>query len=138
VFVLIPTWDIVPGKLYFQHLCEKEGGIKVLKTVEVDKSYFMPSGQPDEKQLSRSFAIVHKDDRQYSRIFHIAKFESVLRDRQSNEVLGINVHLAHYGGWLAAYLFPQSSPTKCAGYSPYRDVWTEVIKPKPTGSERGK
>jgi hypothetical protein len=135
--VLIPTWDIIPGWLYFNHLCAKEGGIKVFKTVEVDKSYFQPSGQVDEKKLSSSsnFVIEHKDDRRYSPIFHIAKFESVLQDKQTSEVLGIDVHLLHYGGWLNAYLFPQGSPSKCAGYSPYRDVWTEVIKPKSASPE---
>lgn len=140
VFVLIPTWDIIPGRLYFNHLCEKDGGIKVFKTVEVDKSYLTPNGQPDEKKLSMSssFIIVHKDDREYSPIFHIAKFERVLQDKQTNEVLGIDVHLVHYGGWLNAYLFPQGPPTKCAGYSPYRDIWTEVIKPKSGNAEGGK
>lgn len=34
VFALIPTWDILPGRLYFNHLCETEGGLKVYKTVE--------------------------------------------------------------------------------------------------------
>lgn len=71
IFVLIPTWDVIPGRLYFQHLCEKEAGIKVFKTVEVDKSYLTPNGQPDEKRLSMSsrFVMVRKDDREYSSIF---------------------------------------------------------------------
>lgn len=137
VFVLIPTWDIVPGWLYFSHLCEKEGGIKVFKAAEVDKSYFQANGQPDENKLSMSsmFTVLHKDNREYSPIFHIAKFESVLHDKQANEVLAVDVHLAHYGGWLYAYLFPQGPPAKCASYSPYRDVWTEAIRLKPAGSE---
>lgn len=137
IFVLIPTWDIVPGWLYFNHLCEKEGGIKVFKTIEVDKSYFQSNGHPDEKKLSISnrFMIARKDDRVYSAVFHVAKFETVLHDKQTNEVLAVDVHLAHYGGWLNAYLFPQGPPTKCAGYSPYRDVWTEVIKLEPAISE---
>jgi hypothetical protein len=140
VFVLIPTWDIVPGRLYFSHLCEREGGIKVFKTVELDKAYFLPNGQPDQTKLSMSdnFAMVRMDDRGYSPIFHIARFESALHDKQNDEVLGVDVHLAHYGGWLNAYLFPQGPPTRCAGYSPYRDVWTEIIRPKSTSSEGGK
>jgi len=35
VFVLIPTWDIIPGWLYFEYLCQKEGGQKIYKTVEL-------------------------------------------------------------------------------------------------------
>jgi hypothetical protein len=54
VFVLIPTWDIIPGWLYFNHLC-KEAGVKVLKTVEVDKSYFLPNGEPNQERLKEVY-----------------------------------------------------------------------------------
>lgn len=33
IFVLIPMWDVVPGWLYFRHLCETDGGVKVYKSV---------------------------------------------------------------------------------------------------------
>src|SRR5262249_52622674 len=139
VFVLIPTWDILPGWLYFNYLCKKVGGIKVFKTVEVDKSYFQPNGQPDEKKLSSSgeFIIEHKDERSYSPIFHIAKFESVLRDKQTGEILGVDFYLSHHGGWLNASFGAQGPTTRCSEYSPYRSVWTEVLKPNSSNSEGG-
>lgn len=34
IFLLIPTWDIIPGKIYFNHLCKTEGGVKIYRTVE--------------------------------------------------------------------------------------------------------
>lgn len=130
VFVLIPTWDIVPGQLYFQYLCKEESGIKVLKQVETERSYFKPNGQPDEEKLANHFKSSIKVDKYYSLIFHITRFESSLQDKKTGEVLGVSVQLSHHGGWLNAYLFPVGSGTWCAGYSPYQDVWTEVIKPK--------
>lgn len=39
VFILIPTWDVIPGKLYFNHLCENEAGLKIYKTVEGVEGY---------------------------------------------------------------------------------------------------
>ncbi len=39
VFVLIPTWDIIPGKLYFNSLCENQAGLKTYKTVEGVEGY---------------------------------------------------------------------------------------------------
>lgn len=39
IFILIPTWDVIPGKLYFKQLCEKEGGLKIYKTVEDVEGY---------------------------------------------------------------------------------------------------
>ncbi len=40
VFVLIPTWDIIPGRFYHQHVCETQGGVQVYKTVEVGQGLF--------------------------------------------------------------------------------------------------
>ena len=40
VFVLIPTWDVVPGWLYLQYLCKTEGGVKVYKSVEGVEGFF--------------------------------------------------------------------------------------------------
>lgn len=130
VFALIPIWDIIPGHLYFQHLCEKEAGTKVFKVFEIDKSYFKPNGHPDEKKLAEHFKSSTNVDRYYSSIFHITKFESSLQDRKTGEVLGVDVQLSYHGGWINANMFPVGSGTWCAGYSPYRDVWTEVFKPK--------
>lgn len=42
-FVLIPTWDIIPGKIYFNHLCETEGGLKIYKTVEGVEGLYLDS-----------------------------------------------------------------------------------------------
>lgn len=43
-FVLIPTWDIIPGKLYFDHLCKTEGGLKIYKTVEGVEGLYQAEG----------------------------------------------------------------------------------------------
>ena len=33
VFILIPTWDIIPGKIALNHYCKNEGGIKIYRSV---------------------------------------------------------------------------------------------------------
>src|SRR5436309_15436428 len=50
IFVLIPTWDIVPGWLYFAYLCNTEGGQKIYKTVEVGPQYFLKLGERDRSK----------------------------------------------------------------------------------------
>jgi hypothetical protein len=35
-FILLPTWDVIIGKIYFDHLCKTEGGLKVYKNVQAD------------------------------------------------------------------------------------------------------
>lgn len=39
IFILIPTWDVIPGKIYFNHLCKSEAGLKIYKTVEGVEGY---------------------------------------------------------------------------------------------------
>src|SRR5207247_9250009 len=51
VFVLIPTWDVIPGQLYFNHLCKTEAGQKIFKTVEVSPQYIL---KPSERDRSKS------------------------------------------------------------------------------------
>src|SRR5437773_872909 len=52
IFVLIPTWDIIPGWLYFAYLCNTAGGQKIYKTVELSHEYFLKAGEPDRSQRS--------------------------------------------------------------------------------------
>lgn len=129
VFVLIPTWDILPGHLYFNYLCEKEAGTAVLKKVEVEKEYFLSDGRPDELKLADRFTQPQTFDRDFSTLFHIARFESTIQDKQSGEILGRAISLSHYGGWLFAYIFPLGSAATCPERV-HTAIWNEVIKPK--------
>ena len=43
VFILIPTWDVILGRLYFYSLCMTEGGQNIYKTVEINKEYYSPN-----------------------------------------------------------------------------------------------
>lgn len=35
-FIFLPTWDVIIGKVYFNHLCKTEGGLKVYKNIQAD------------------------------------------------------------------------------------------------------
>jgi hypothetical protein len=132
VFVLIPTWDIIPGYLYFHNLCSRETGIKVFKTVEVEQSFFKTAGDPDEDKLSELFGRSMKVNRNFSEVFHIMKMESSIQDKRTGEVLGTATDLTYYGGWVWAKLFPQSPVTVCpVERSVHVAKWREVFTPKP-------
>jgi len=34
IYILVPTWDTIPGKITFRYLCYKEGGEKIFKTAD--------------------------------------------------------------------------------------------------------
>src|SRR5206468_2401208 len=50
VFVLIPTWDIVPSWLYFEYLCQTEGGQKIYKAVELPEEFLLKAGELDRSR----------------------------------------------------------------------------------------
>ncbi len=53
VFILIPTWDIIPGKIALAHYCEREGGIKVYRSVEGVEGFLIRGGTAYEEYFSR-------------------------------------------------------------------------------------
>ena len=115
VFLLVPTWDIIPSRLYFKHLCEHEAGVKAFKIVETDKSYFKQDGKPDDKQLLEHYAQFSKHDPRFSSWAHITKIEGAIQDKQTNELLGTVTDFVYYGGWFGSRIDPMS-PVTCPAY----------------------
>lgn len=44
VMLLIPTWDIIPGRYHFNKLCEKDAGLHVYDTAKIDGLYIEYGG----------------------------------------------------------------------------------------------
>lgn len=131
VFVLIPTWDVIPGQLYHGHLCETEGGIKVFKTLEVDRTYFLPDGQPDEEKLRELIEEQVITDRDFSKILHITKDQISLFDRQAGVPIGTAVDFWYYGGWFMKMILPDASSRICPGYPHHTmpsSLWRKVVR----------
>ncbi|MCC9002318.1 MAG: hypothetical protein LM549_06805, partial [Candidatus Competibacter sp.] len=98
LFVLLPTWDIIPSRLYFEHLCETEGGINVSRTVEVDQSYFGSDGVPDDKKLLDRYVQSSRWHPDFSSWAHITKIEGAIQDRETGELLGTAIDYLYGGG----------------------------------------
>lgn len=141
VSALIPLWDVIPGQLYFNHLCETQAGAKVIKTVYVDKSYFTATGKPDQKLLADQYSETSKFDREFFTLFRIEKIERAIQDKQSGEVLGTGMNFSYRGGWFSRFLFVDGGATLCPDYRYFGEsavMWQGVIKPKPSSTEGGK
>ena len=48
-FILIPTWDIVPGKIALAHYCDKEGGIKIYRSIDGVEGFLSLDGEAYEE-----------------------------------------------------------------------------------------
>jgi hypothetical protein len=129
-FVLVPTWDIIPSRLYFQHLCEQEAGVNVYRSVKIGQSYFRPDGKPDDKKLLERYAQSSKWNHSFSSWAHIIKIEGTIQDKQTGEILGTTTDFVYYGGWLGSRIAAMSSVT-CPNYpnhSIHSIVWQEIFK----------
>jgi len=108
VFVLIPTWDIIPGRLYFSHLCETEGGLKIYKQVELPAEYWDENGKPkfikdngdvDKGTLDIFFDFI-VEKKMVSDVFHIQLVNFIIKEKKSKTHVGIYSSFGYFGGWL--------------------------------------
>jgi len=53
VFILIPTWDILPGKIALARHCEQEGGIKIYRSVDGVEGFLSLDGRVYEESFRR-------------------------------------------------------------------------------------
>lgn len=109
VFILIPTWDEILGRIYFKSLCETESGVKVYKLVELPGEYWFPDGKPkfikangdpDEAMLSDRVGFSNEFQEKYSTYFRIKRDARVVSERSTGQVLGEYVRFIYFGGWL--------------------------------------
>jgi hypothetical protein len=160
VFVLIPTWDILPGWLYFQYLCQMEGGQKIYKTVELPQEYFLKTGEVNpfrrdpahptknatavggelkRDKLIERYAVPHEWERYFSRLFHIDKVSTIVQDKQTGQTLGMATDFRYFGGWVSDFLSDHTSPIVCPEHEPgqyIHDTLPEkIFKPSPGKGE---
>ena len=100
VFVLIPTWDIIPGRLYFKHLCKTEGGIKIYKQTELPAEYWDESGNIQKEILSKVINTESQVQDESQNLFHTRKTKKLIIDKNSGELLGTYTYFIYFGGWL--------------------------------------
>lgn len=131
-FVLLPTWDIIPSRLYFEHLCETEAGVRAFKTIELDQSYFRPDGRPDDRKLLDRYAQSSKWNRDFSSWAHISRIDGAIQDKETGELLGVVTDFVYFGGWVSSRIAPMSSAT-CPSYpnhAVHSIIWSQIFKPK--------
>lgn len=118
VFFLIPTWDHLFGGMYFNYLCAKEGGIKIYKTMELGREYYLQpgeidyntagrlpatGGELDHRKLGETFSTETRPQN-LSNFFRIEKYVYLVREKISDQVLATSTRFVYRGGWLVNHL----------------------------------
>lgn len=113
IFILIPTWDEILGRVYFKSLCETESGMKIYKTVELPAEYWNANGEPkfitrdglaDKAMLGDRYDFTSEFQENYSQTFRIKRHAEVVTNKQTKEILGRYVRFTYFGGWVANHL----------------------------------
>src|SRR4030067_1247030 len=97
VFILIPTWDEILGRIYFKSLCETESGMRIYQTVELPAEYWNANGEPkfitrdelaEETMFGDRYDFPSEFQENYSQTFRIKRYAEVVINKQTKEVLG--------------------------------------------------
>lgn len=145
VFILIPTWDEILGRVYFKYLCEMEGNQKIYKTFELGKEYFLLPGEINMNTAGRlpaqggelnivkakdRFSFTHESTR-VSYSFRIDKAALVIKEIASGEVVATDTRFLYFGGWVvnhtSAHVTGISCPERTDSY--YKEFETAIFRP---------
>jgi hypothetical protein len=126
IIALIPTWDIILGRIILSRHCSSSGGIKIYKEVALGDKYFTTDGRP--KYLEQdSYVVTNGRGESVSRtswavddevfrgrydlqtttetvVSHPVKIEimvSRLVENASGELLAERTVFRYFGGWFA-------------------------------------
>jgi hypothetical protein len=118
IFILIPTWDIIPGKLYLNYLCENEAGVKVYQTVELPAEYWDVQGRPkfyDETNGNMHLPLDKYEwkSRTEEYPFNVEKNISDMKEKNTEKILNERVVFTYWGGWISRNFAPHNTATSC-------------------------
>lgn len=132
LLVLIPTWDIIPGKLYFNHLCENEAGVKVYQTVELPAEHWDGQGKAKfyvdwDARWGKIYPLRYKPGARSS-FFYIDNAGYEFVEAQSGQILGETIDFRYWGGWIMRNFSPHNTAIRCDNVPP--NLINEIFKPK--------
>jgi hypothetical protein len=124
LFILIPTWDIVLGRLYLNYLCSTEAGVKVYRTVKLSSEYWDTNGRAKFLKQNGDFdSTFFKGRFKESRLtvpigpfFKIDEIRQQLVDSSNQKVLGEVVSFMYWGGWVSRNSGLHNSATDCGEF----------------------
>lgn len=145
VFILMPTWDEILGRIYFKYLCEAEGIQQIYKTFEVGNEYFLSPGEINMNTAGRlpaqggelninkvknRFSFMHESTRA-SYFFRIDKAVLVIKEIASAKVIATDTRFLYFGGWVVnhagAHVVGISCPERTDSY--YKEFETAIFRP---------
>lgn len=79
IYILIPTWDIIPGKITFHYLCYKEAGEKIIKNVDSVAGFLnLIGGDPEYTINNYKYEYLESYDRRGSLKHYVKSHDGII------------------------------------------------------------
>ena len=104
IIILIPTWDVISGRIQYSYLCAADSGIKVYRHVKLESQYFpiQFSGNPlayERLPISKRYPYSYDSSENVLGPGKIKFNREILRDGKTEEILGTFTSYFWGGGW---------------------------------------
>jgi hypothetical protein len=143
IMLLLPVLDEIAGRIYFNHLCETEAGVKVYQTIELPAEYWDENGKPKfYKGASNndvpSYAFkrlgidIEAEWKEKTRLLHVSQFGTVVNEKKSGKKYSEVVGFGYKGGWIMRELTPHPSGLSCGG----GDFYDELVQQQFISAEK--
>lgn len=135
VVLFLPLSDEIAGRIYFNHLCETEAGVKVYQTIELPAEYWDENGRPNFYDEKNGNLQLPANNVEWSSVvekksLHIEKNVSIMLEKVSGKKLNERILFMYWGGWLRRNFSPHNSANSCGGdVSAYTDFVRQVFQP---------
>jgi len=132
---LLPFADEIAGRIYFNHLCSTEAGVKVYQAVELPAENWDEQGKPkfyDDKngnlRLPQSGLEWISKTEEYP--LHLEKDISEMREKSTGKILSERILFTFWGGWIARNFSPHNTGLSCnSDVEAYTNYVKKIFKP---------
>lgn len=135
----LPISDEIAGRIYFNHLCETEAGVKVYQTIELPAEYWDEDGKPKfiksngdiDRNMLGNEIIEDRDLNDFTPLLGIKRYRSMLKNT-SNEIIGENIDFLLTRGWVIQNFTTGDSSRTCnksKGKEFWHDYYISLFEP---------
>ena len=140
ILLILPIADEIAGRIYFNHLCETEAGVKVYKTIELPAKYWDDEGKPTfykgannndvPSYAFEKLGIEITAKRNHSqRWFHVNQSGTIYISKKTGLKLSEVVRFGYGEGWIVREMTPHNSSITCGIADSYDDLIRQQFIP---------
>jgi hypothetical protein len=128
VVFLIPTWDVILGRIYFQTLCKKHSGARVYEQVVLPAEYWREDGSPIfldaqgnkiKSKLGEKYKTPFRAVKPPPGPFRIQSRQFQIGENESGRLLGTYTIYSYGGGWFVNSGIGHASGIRCPSEEGY-------------------